>query len=60
MTIVKVDCYRSEKLGKVRGKCKKVWNFETCSQFPAPIPNNYYNFLIYLMFIVKYVKNFTL
>ena len=22
------------KTGKVRGKCKKVWNFEICSQFP--------------------------
>ena len=40
------DCHRPEKLGKVmeieigheklekvRKKCKKIWNFEICSQF---------------------------
>ena len=56
------DCHRSGKTEKSGENVKKVWNLEICSQFPyaVPIPDNYYNFLIYLMFIVKYVKNCTL
>jgi len=34
LTFVKQDCHRLGKPGKIRGKCKKVWNFEICSQFP--------------------------